>query len=87
MTSDILPYIFTNAKSIFDTITASKRLRELRMMNKITDGRRAYKQDNIRNVFWVRSQQNIADSFTQHNGILILNELMHTGKLNFVIGK
>lgn len=78
-------YIFNDAKSIFDTITASERLRELRSMADTADIRRAYKHNEITNVAWVRSQQNIADNFTPRNGNNTLLQTMRTGKLDFTI--
>lgn len=64
-------FVFTDAKSIFDTITASKRLRELRRMTDISEIRRACKENEIDNVAWIRSGQNIADDLTRlvGNGI------------------
>jgi len=85
MSIDIPLYIFTDAKSIFDTITASKRLRELRLMNEISDVRRAYREREITNVAWIRSEQNIADNLTRSNGNDILRRTMESGKLDFVI--
>lgn len=85
MKVDIPLFLFTDSKSIFDTVTASKRLRELRLMNEISDVRRAYKDGEITNVAWVRSAQNIADNFTCMKGNDILHNTMSTGKLNFVI--
>lgn len=85
MNIDIPLYIFTDSKSIFDTITASKRLRELRLMNDIADIRRAYRVNEITNIAWVRSAQNIADNFTRHVGNDILVNAMQTGRLKFVI--
>lgn len=77
-------YIFTNVKSIFDKITASKRLRELQLINDIADIRRAYKRNEITNVAWVRSEQNVANNFTRRNGNSILNYLKRIGKLSFI---
>lgn len=37
-------YIFTDCKSIFNTITAFNRLRELRLMNKISGIERPYRE-------------------------------------------
>ena len=78
-------FIFTDYKSIFDTITASKHLRELRLMNDISDIRRAYRQNEITNVAWVSSKQNIADNLTRLDGNSILLSTMETGHLDFVI--
>lgn len=85
MKIDVPLYIFTDSKSIFDTITASKRLRELRLMNDVTDICRAYRVNEINNIGWVRSKQNIADNFTRHTGNDILANAMRTGRLEFVI--
>ena len=78
-------FLFTDSKSIFDTITASKRLRELRLMNEISDIRQAYKDREITNVTWIRSSQNIADNLTRKQGNDILRQTMTTGKLEFII--
>lgn len=78
-------YVFTDAKSIFDTITASKRLRELRLMNDISEIRRAYRANEIDNVAWIRSEQNIADDLTRLIGNGILFNTLRSGTLNFII--
>lgn len=85
MKLDIPLYIFTDSKSIFDTVTACKRLRELRLMNDIADIRRAYRVNEITNIGWARSKQNVADNFTRHVGNDILDKAMRTGRLDFVI--
>jgi len=85
MSLDLPLYIFTDCKSIFDTITASKRLRELRLMNEIADIRRAYRQNEITNIAWIRSERNIADNFTRHVGKDLLKHAMTTGELKFVV--
>ena len=65
-------FIFTDGKCIFDTITASKHRRELRLMNDISKIRRAYRRNEISNVAWVRSKQNRADNLTRLDGNSIL---------------
>lgn len=85
MEIDVPLYLFTDSKSIFDTITASKRLRELRLTNAVVDIRRAYKDDEISSVAWIRSEHNIADNFTRLNGNDVLNEVLRSGKLNCTI--
>lgn len=57
-------YIFTEFKSIFDATSASTRLRKLRLMSDIADVCRAYRVNEIVNIGWVCSQQNVADKFT-----------------------
>lgn len=78
-------YVFTDAKSIFDTITASKGLWELRLMNNISEIRRAYKENKIDDVAWIRSEPNIADDLTRLVGNSILLNTLRSGVLKFVI--
>lgn len=78
-------YVFTDSKSIFDTITASKRLRELRLMNDISEIRREYKVNEIDNVAWIRSAQNIADDLTRLVGNDILLNTLRSGTIHFYI--
>lgn len=48
-------YIFTESKSIFDTITASKHLKELRLMNDMSEIRCAYRKHEITNIALVKT--------------------------------
>lgn len=54
-------------------------------MNDIVDIRRAYRVNEISNIGCIRSKQNVADKFTRHIGIEILDNAMRTGRLDFVI--
>lgn len=85
MKVDVPLCTYTDAKSIFDTITASKLLRELRLMNDISDIRRAYKHNEITNVAWIHLHQNIADNLTRNKGNNILMNTLYLGKLDFTI--
>lgn len=85
MKIDVPLYIFRGSKSIFDTTTASKRLCELILMNDIADVRRAYRVNEINNIGWVRSKQNVVDNFTRHTGKDILANATRSGRLEFVI--
>lgn len=76
---------FKDSQSILDTVTASKRLCKLRLTNEMADIRRAYCSNEIDNIAWIRSSQNIADSFTSTNGNGILQNSMETGRLQFKI--
>lgn len=76
--------IFTDAKSIFDTINAPKRMCNMRVTNDMADIRRAYRINKIENVDWVRSSKDIADNFTRHIQNNILMDVMRTGHLDFV---
>lgn len=78
-------YIFTDSKSIFDTVNRFRRLRELQLMNDIADIRRAYRANETPNIYWVRYKRNSADNFTRHGGNDILDNAMRTGHQDFVI--
>lgn len=54
MKVDISIYTFTDDKSIFDTITASKHPRELQLMNDMCDICLAYKQNEISSLARIR---------------------------------
>lgn len=78
-------FIMTDSKSISDTISKSKRLRELRLMNYFTDMRCAYSEDKITNIGWIRSYSNIADNLTRENGNHLLDNVFVTSYLQFTI--
>ena len=80
-------FVLTDSKSIFDTITTSKRLSELRLMNDIAEIRRAYRAREIHNVGWLRSEYNYADPFTRFGKRSMILDAMKTGILNLKIEK
>lgn len=83
MKIEIPLYIFTSSESIFDTITASKRLRELRLVIDIVDIRRAYRANEITNIGWVCSNHNVADNFNRHVENDILVNAMRASRLRY----
>lgn len=85
MKISILFYIFTGSKSIFDLLTASKHLRELRLMNYITNIRRSYCVNKFSNIGWILSKKSVTDTLTRHIGSDIFDNSMQTGGLYFVI--
>lgn len=78
-------YMFTDNKSLFSTITKAKRTRELRLMTDIAELRRAYKSDEIKNVAWLRSDQNPADGLTRKKASQILTQAFTTGYMRHKI--
>lgn len=65
---------------MFDTVTTFKRLRELRLMNEIVDIRRPCCTNEIGNIAWICSNQNVADNLTRIIGNDILWNAMETKK-------
>lgn len=54
-------------------------------MNNISKIRRAYKGNEIDNVDWIGSEQNIADHLTRLAGNGILLTKLHSGTLHFIL--
>ncbi len=73
-------YIFTDSKSLFDTMTRYRSTKELQLMDEISDIRRAYKSTEMTNIAWIRTDHNIADSFTRHTKNYVL-QLLSTGNI------
>lgn len=80
----ILLYIFTDSKSILDTVTAFKHLQKMRLTDEMVNARRAYRTNEISNIAWICSSQNIADNFTRAQGKGICRNAMKTSQLRFV---
>lgn len=87
MNKKIPLFILTDTKSIFDTLTTSRRLRELRLMNDISEIRRAYRTQEIDNVGWLRPEHNYADPFTRRGRRDMIVDAMKSGRLNIKIEK
>ena len=77
--------MFTDAKSIFDTITKSRKPRQMRLMNDIADVRRAYRPNEVENIAWIRSKHNIANNLTRRIGNPLLLGTLSTSNLPFDI--
>lgn len=78
-------FLFIDSLSIFDTITASKRLWDNRLVSNTFKKRRAYRADEIDIVAWITIEQNIADNFTRLKPNDILMHTLHTRILTFTI--
>lgn len=81
MEKDIPLFIFTDSTSILDSIPKSKRLREVRLVKDIANIRRAYHEDEISSIEWIRSDSNIADNLTHKNGNHFLDSAFDTSFL------
>lgn len=58
MIKNISHYILTDSKRLLDTMTASRRLGELRLMSDIAEIRRAYHAEEINNIRFVLLEYN-----------------------------
>lgn len=78
-------FMFTDSKSLFDTITKLSSVSEKRLLIDIAALREAYVCQDLKNVAHVSSQYNIADVLTKSKPPAdcrdLLHSLMRTGKL------
>ena len=85
LSSEFKLFIFTDCKSLFDTITKYRRTKELQLMYEISDIRRAYESTEITNFAWIRTDHNIADSLTRHSKNYVLQQVLSTGYIQHPI--
>lgn len=80
--------MYTESKSLFDTITKLSAISEKRMLIDVAAIRRSYTNDELTNVADVLSRYNVADSFTKSNADeTLFDELMRTGYLKHPINQ
>ena len=74
--------MYTDSKSLFDTITKRSQTKEKRFMIDLFTVRQAYKNKEISNVAWVRSEYNLADAMTKTSKNDSLDRVLETGVLD-----
>lgn len=74
--------MYTDSKSLFDTIITRSQTSEKRLLIDISSVREAYRKKEISNVAWVRSEYNLADALTKESKENILNSVLETWLLN-----
>ena len=80
--------LFTDSKSLFDTITKLSSQSEKRILINIAATRESYNKKQISNVAHIPSKYNIADRFTKDNANKdLLLTLMRTGKIQHPINQ
>lgn len=82
---DMSFHIFKAFKSNFDTIASSKHLCELRLMIDIAGILRVYRANEITNIGWVLSEQNVANNFIRYIDNNIFVKSRRTGRIDLVI--
>ena len=75
-------HMYTDSKSLFDTITRRSQNSEKRLLIDLATVRDSYRRKEITDVTWVRSQFNLADSMTKEIKNNILSRVLETGVLN-----
>ena len=77
--------MFTDSKSLFDTITKSSTTAEKRLMIDVAALREAYRRKEISDIGFVRTEFNPADAFTKRGKCRALDHLIKKGKCDFPI--
>eukprot|EP00172_Hildenbrandia_rubra_P000685 Plantae.Rhodophyta-Hildenbrandia_rubra.ctg13760.p1 GENE.Plantae.Rhodophyta-Hildenbrandia_rubra.ctg13760~~Plantae.Rhodophyta-Hildenbrandia_rubra.ctg13760.p1 ORF type:complete len:195 (-),score=19.65 Plantae.Rhodophyta-Hildenbrandia_rubra.ctg13760:621-1205(-) len=81
--SRVLPvHMYTDSKSLLDTITQRSQTREKRLLIDLAMARDAYKKKEINNVGWVRSANNLADPLTKAVKDSILDKVLNSSILD-----
>ena len=78
---DVPLHMYTDSKSLFDTITRRSQTQEKRLLIDLATVRDAYRSKEISNVAWIRSEYNLADPMTKHCSNHFL-EVIDTGVLD-----
>ena len=78
-------FMFTDCKSLFDTITKYRRTKELQLMYEVSDIRRAYHFEEMKNVGLIRSENNPADALTRNANNRVLQQILATGYVQHAI--
>lgn len=79
--------IFTDSKSIFDTITKLKSITEKRLLIYLSALREAYTSGEIRNMGHILTSYNVADPLTKKMNSTIMTQLLETGKLSHPVNQ
>ncbi len=79
--------LFTDSRSIFDTITKLSTVSEKRLLIDIACLRQAYAQGDIDNLGHVSSEYNLADPLTKKMHSKLLSTLLDTGKLEHPVNQ
>ena len=75
---DVVMHLSTDSKCLFQIISKSSRTNEKRPMLDICATRQAYKQKQISNISFVRSERNLADGLNKPRKGKALYDLCHT---------
>lgn len=77
--------MFTDSKSLLDTITRLSQASEKRLLIDIAAVREAHRKKEISNVGWVKSKNNLADGLTKYSKSNILNDVIENSMLDHPI--
>ena len=78
-------HFFPGSKSLFDIFSKGSRTFEKRLMLDVYAARQGYKQQDISNIGFVRSNQNISDRLTTSMNQEALRNAITSGKLSIEV--
>lgn len=74
--------MYTDSKSLFDTITKRSQTSEKRLLIDLATVREAYRKKEIDNIAWIRSECNLADGMTKEKRKECLSRVLEKGILD-----
>ena len=80
-------HLLTGSKSLSDVISEVSRTNENRLMLDIYATRQGYKEQEISNIGFVRSNHNIADGLKKSKNQEVLRNVISTGKMSIEAGQ
>ena len=79
--------MFTDSKSLFDTITKRSQISEKRLLIDMATVRDAYRRKEMQNIGFIKTNYNIADPLTKESENETLDELLYTGILQHPVSQ
>ena len=79
--------LFTDSKSLFDTVTSLSGATEKRLLIEISALRDAFDSGEFDNIGHVSSEYNLADALTKKKKCHLMEELLATGKLQHPVNQ
>ena len=73
-------HMFTDSKSLFDTITRLTGLKEKRFLIDVKALRQSHKHNEMFNIGHVLSDRNLADPLSKNSNVADIQDLMETGR-------
>lgn len=75
--------VYTDSKSVFDVISKGTRTSEKIIMLDLHSSRESFNKQDIRNIAFVRSKNNLADAFTKRMKKGFLMHVLYKSTLEF----
>ena len=80
-------FMFKDSKSLFDTITKHSQISEKRLLVDMATIRDGYRRKERKNIGFIKTNYNIADTLTKGSENETLDELLYTGILQHPVSQ